>query len=74
MTLRDYVNQRLDEGETGAVIEGLQNSVRASLAEAVNHVPAEDWQAEITNRQKATDGQTLIWLAGRADPGYSIQE
>jgi hypothetical protein len=29
MRLRDYVNDRLDEGETNAVIEGLQNNVRS---------------------------------------------
>lgn len=74
MILRDYVNDRLDDGDTGAVIEGLQNNVRSSLADALNNVPREDWHAEISNRQKETDGQTLIWLAGNSDPSYSIQE
>jgi len=74
MILQDYVNERLDEGETNAVILGLQNDVNSSLADALNHVPDEDWHAEITNRQKESDGQTLIWLAGRSDPSYSIQE
>lgn len=74
MQLNEYVNERLDEGETSAVILGLQNDVRSSLDDALNNVPSEDWHAEISNRQKASDGQTLIWLAGRADPSYSIQE
>lgn len=74
MLLKDYVNERLDEGETNAVIEGLQNNVRSNLDQALNHVPPEDWDAEISNRQKASDGQTLIWLAGRSDPSYVIQE
>ncbi|TMC21461.1 MAG: hypothetical protein E6J36_11770 [Chloroflexi bacterium] len=74
MLLKEYVNDRLDEGETNAVIEGLQNGVRANLDDALNHIPPEDWHAEITNRQKESDGQTLIWLAGRSDPSYSIQE
>ncbi len=74
MLLRDYVNERLDEGEANAVIEGLQNDVRSNLDQALNHVPHEDWQAEISNRQKETNGQTLIWLAGRSEPSYSIQE
>ena len=55
-------------------VEGLQNGVRANLDDALNHIPPEDWHAEITNRQKESDGQTLIWLAGRSDPSYSIQE
>ena len=74
MLLKEYVNDRLDEGETNAVIEGLQNDVRANLDDALNHIPPEDWHAEITNRQKESHGQTLIWLAGRSDPSYSIQE
>lgn len=74
MILQDYVNERLDEGEANAVILGLQNGVNSSLADALRYVPEEDWHAEITNRQKESDGQTLIWLAGRSDPSYSIQE
>ncbi len=74
MILQDYVNERLDEGETNAVILGLQNNVQSNLVDALKHVPEEDWHAEITRRQKETDGQTLIWLAGRSDPSYSIQE
>jgi hypothetical protein len=74
MLLKEYVNERLDEGETNAVIEGLQNDVRSTLDDALNHVPPEDWHAEISNRQKESDGQTLIWLSGRSDPSYSIQE
>jgi hypothetical protein len=74
MRLSDYVNERLDEGEANAVIEGLQNNVRSSLTQALNAVPAEDWHAEISNRQKEADGQTLIWLAGHSEPSYSIQE
>ncbi|MDQ6662597.1 MAG: hypothetical protein M3Z24_16735 [Chloroflexota bacterium] len=74
MILKDYVSDRLDEGETNGVIEGLQNNVRSNLNEALNNVPHEDWYAEISHRQKETNGQTLIWLAGRSDPSYSIQE
>jgi hypothetical protein len=74
MILQDYVNERLDDGDTNAVIQGLQNNVRSSLPDAVNHVPEEDWHAEVSNRSKESDGQTLIWLAGRSDPSYSIQE
>ena len=74
MLLRDYVNECLDEVETNAVIEGLQNDVRSNLDPALNHVPSEDWLAEISSRQKESDGQTLIWLAGRSDPSYSIQD
>ena len=74
MLLREYVTERLDEGETSAVIEGLQNGVRANIDDALNHIPPEDWHAEISNRQKESDGQTLIRLAGRSDPSYSIQE
>jgi hypothetical protein len=74
MLLKEYVNERLDEGETNSVIEGLQNDVRSTLDDALNRVPPEDWHAEISNRQKESDGQTLIWLAGRSDPSYSIQE
>jgi hypothetical protein len=74
MLLREYVNQRLDEGEANAMIEGLQNDVRSSLDDALKYVPPEDWHAEISRRQKEADGQTLIWLAGRSDPSYSIQE
>lgn len=48
--LRDYVNQRLDEGENNAMIEGLQNSVRCNLVDAVNNVPRADWEAEISSR------------------------
>jgi hypothetical protein len=74
MLLREYVDERLDTGEANAVIEGLQNNIRSSLDDAVKNIPPEDWHAEITNRQKEADGQTLIWLAGRSDPSYSIQE
>jgi hypothetical protein len=74
MQLREYVDERLDAGETSAVIEGLQNNVRSTLDDAVNNIPPEDWHAEISNRQKEADGQTLIWLDNRSDPSYSIQE
>lgn len=74
MILRDYVNERLDEGEANAVILGLQNNVNSSLSDALKNVPDEDWHAEISNRQSESDSQTLIWLAGRPNPGYSIQE
>ena len=74
MILRDYVNERLDEGETETVIEGLQNNVNCNLTDALNNVPSEDWQSEISRREKETNGQTLIWLVGRSDPSYSIQD
>jgi len=74
MLLREYVDERLDTGEANAVIEGLQNNICSTLDDAVKNIPPEDWHAEITNRQKEADGQTLIWLAGRSDPSYSIQE
>lgn len=74
MTLKDYVNERLDESGTDTIIEGLQNNVRCTLPEAVNHIPEEDWRAEISQRTKETNGQTLVWLVGRSDPSYSIQE
>jgi hypothetical protein len=74
MILRDYINQRLDESGTNTIIEGLQNNVRSNLTDAVNSVPVEDWHAEISNRQKESDGQTLIWLSGNSDPSYSVQE
>ncbi len=73
MRLRDYVNERLDQGEGQAVIEGLQRTMQSNLTDAINNVPKEDWEAEITNRQKESDGQTLIWLANQTDPSYSIQ-
>ena len=74
MRLREYVNERLDEGEANAMIEGLQNNVRSSLTDALKLVPPEDWHAEISDRRKESDGQTLIWLEGRSEPSYSIQE
>jgi len=74
MRLRDYVNERLDQGDGQAVIEGLQRTMQCSLTDAINNVPDEDWNAEIKNRQKESDGQTLIWLASQDDPSYSIQE
>ncbi len=74
MRLRDYVNERLDQGDGQAVIESLQRTMQSNLTDAINNVPDEDWNAEITNRQKETDGQTLIWLANQNDPSYSIQE
>lgn len=74
MTLEEYVNQRLDEGGTTTVIEGLQNGVNCNLDQAVNNVPRTDWTTQISNRQKEADGQTLIWLAGSTDPNYSIQD
>lgn len=72
--LREYVEARLNEGETSAVIEGLHNNVRSTLDHAMNAIPSEDWNAEISNRQKEGDGQTLLWLTGRSEPSYSIQE
>ena len=74
MRLRDYVDDRLAQGEGNATIEGLQRTLQCSLNDAINNVPKEDWEAEIQNRQKESDGQVLIWLAGRSEPSYSIQE
>jgi len=74
MLFRDYVQQRLDQGDNNAALEGLQNNIICNLADAVRNVPAEDWSAEISNRQKEADGQVLIWLEGRSEPSYSIQE
>jgi hypothetical protein len=73
MQLREYANERLDEDGSNAIIEGLQNTVRCNLADAINNVPEEDWNAEISNRQKESEGLTLIWLEGRSDPSYAIQ-
>lgn len=73
MKFSEYITERLDAGENQATIEGLQNNVRCNLIDAVQNLPREDWDAEISNRQKETEGQTLIWLAGRSDPSYSIQ-
>jgi hypothetical protein len=74
MLLREYVDDRLSDNETSAVIEGLQNNVRSNLDDALNNIPPEDWNAEISNREKTADGQTLIWLAGNSEPSYTIQE
>ncbi len=74
MLFRDYVQQRLDQGDNNAALEGLQNNIICNLVDAVRTVPAEDWGAEISNRQKEADGQVLIWLEGRSEPSYSIQE
>ena len=74
MRLRDYVNERLDEGEGQATIESLRNSTQFALTDAINNIPEADWNAEIKNRQKESDGQTLIWLENEDDPSYSIQE
>jgi hypothetical protein len=74
MLFRDYVQQRLDQGDNNAALEGLQNNIICNLADAVRNVPEEDWGAEISNRQKEADGQVLIWLEGRSEPSYSIQE
>ncbi len=73
MQLREYVNDRLNEDGSNAIIEGLQNNVRCNLVDAINNVPEEDWNAEISNRQKESEGETLIWLEGRSDPSYAIQ-
>ncbi len=74
MRLRDYVDQRLDQGDDHATIEGLQRSLMCDLVDAINTVPKEDWEAEIKERQKASDGQVLIWLGDQTEPSYSIQE
>ncbi len=74
MRLRDYINERLDEGEGQATIESLRNSTQFALTDAINNIPEADWNAEIKNRQKESDGQTLIWLENQDNPSYSIQE
>ncbi len=73
MRLRDYVNERLDEGEGQATIESLRGNMQCNLTDAINNVPEADWNAEIKNRQKESDGQTLIWLENQDDSSYSIQ-
>ena len=73
MRLGEYVNERLDDGESNTIIEGLQNNVRCNLVDAINNVPKEDWNAEISNRQKESEGEKLIWLEGRSEPSYVIQ-
>lgn len=74
MRLSEYISDRLDEGESQATIESLQNGMRCNLLDAGANIPTEDWNAEIQSRQKESDGQTLIWLEGRSEPSYSIQE
>ena len=74
MKLGEYITDRLDEGENQTMIEGLQNNIRYNLVDTVGNIPREDWEAEISNRQKLSNGQTLIWLEGRSEPSYSIQE
>jgi len=74
MRLRDYVDDRLAQGENNAMIEGLQRTLQCNLNDAINNVPKEDWEAEIQDRQSESDGQVLIWLAGQSEPSYSIQE
>lgn len=75
MTLREYVDQRLNEHEgTDAVIEGLQNGVKCDLTDALKQVPEKDWNAQISKRQKEHEGETLIWLEGRSEPSYVIQD
>ncbi len=73
MRLGEYITERLDEGENQAALEGLQNNIRCSLLDAVQNIPRKDWETEISNRQKESDGQTLIWLEGSSDPNYTIQ-
>lgn len=73
MQLREYVNERLDDDGSNAVIEGLQNNVRCNLVDAINNIPEEDWNAEISRRQSESEGETLIWLEGQTDPSYAIQ-
>ncbi len=72
MQLREYVNERMNDG-SNAVIEGLQNRVRCNLVDAINNVPEADWNGEISRRQSESEGETLIWLEGQADPSYAIQ-
>jgi hypothetical protein len=74
MLFKNYVQERLDQGDSSAALLGLQNNINCNLVDAVQTVPPEDWDAEISNRQKEADGQTLIWLANRSDPSYTIQE
>lgn len=71
--LREYANERLNEDGSNAIIEGRQNNVRSNLVDAINNVPEEDWNAEISNRQKESEGETSIRLEGRSDLSYAIQ-
>ncbi len=75
MTLREYVDQRLNEHEgTNALIEGLQNGVKCDLTDALKHIPEQDWNAQISRREKEHEGETLIWLQGCPEPSYVIQD
>jgi len=74
MQLSEYITNRLDDNETEAVVQGLQNNLHTDLAGASANIPRKDWSAEITNKSRESDGQTLIWLSGQADPSYSIQQ
>lgn len=73
MQLREYVSERMNDDGSNGVLEGLQNSVHCNLVDAINNVPEEDWNAEISRRQSESEGETLIWLAGQSDPSYAIQ-
>lgn len=73
MRLRDYVDERLAQGDEHATLEGLQRPIKCDLTDAINNVPDEDWNAEIKNRQKESDRQILLWLANQDEPSYSIQ-
>lgn len=73
MQLREYVSERMNDDGSNGVIEGLQNNVHCNLVDAINNVPEEDWNAEISRRQSESEGETLIWLAGQSDPSYAIQ-
>jgi len=74
MRLRDYLNARLDEGESRATVEGFQNNVRCSLSDALTALPAEELDQEIREKRKESDGQTYLWLGARPDPSYVVQE
>lgn len=73
--MREYVDQRLNEHEgTNAAIEGLQNGVKCNLADALRVVPEQDWNAQISRRQRESEGKRLIWLEERSEPSYVTQD
>ncbi|HET9920225.1 MAG TPA: hypothetical protein VFQ30_10325 [Ktedonobacteraceae bacterium] len=47
---------------------------KCDLTDALKQVPQEDWNAQMSRRQKEHEGETLIWLEGRSEPSYVIQD
>lgn len=74
MRLNEYINSRLDGGESNVTVLGLQNGMSCNLDDALTVVPQNDLNSEISNQQNVTDGQTLIWLNNNSEPAYSVQK